>query len=165
MPFFACWKLKAWLGYDDALDTFGVHAVGGTMGALLTGFLATPTVNANLAKSAAAPLNPATANGLADRVLGGSLWLQQLAAIGVTLVLAIVGTTVIAFVVKALVGLRVSQETEYTGLDLGEHGEEGYTELTTGYGHSPQLATDARADNGLSMPANAREAALSNSLS
>src|SRR6266487_3640742 len=48
IPYFACWKIKAWLGYDDALDTFGVHAVGGTLGAFLTGVLATPTVNPNL---------------------------------------------------------------------------------------------------------------------
>ena len=49
VPFFACTKLKALFGYDDALDTFGVHAVGGTLGALLTGFLARNAVNANLA--------------------------------------------------------------------------------------------------------------------
>jgi Amt family ammonium transporter len=46
VPFFACWKIKAWLGYDDALDTFGVHAVGGTLGALMTGILATSSVTA-----------------------------------------------------------------------------------------------------------------------
>ena len=161
VPFFACWKLKAWFGYDDALDTFGVHAVGGTMGAFLTGVFATPAVNSNLVKSVAAPLNPATTNGLADRILNHSLWVQQLMAIGVTLVLAIVGTTIIAFIVKTLVGLRVSQETEYTGLDLGEHGEEGYTDVTTGYGHSPLSPANAR-EGVLSMQANARDAALSN---
>src|SRR6185436_9050359 len=48
IPFFACWKIKAWLGYDDALDTFGVHAVGGTLGAFMTGILATSSVNGNL---------------------------------------------------------------------------------------------------------------------
>ena len=49
VPFFFCWKVKAWFGYDDALDTFGVHAVGGTLGALLTGMLARNSANANLA--------------------------------------------------------------------------------------------------------------------
>src|SRR5213075_371697 len=69
VPFFACTKLKSWFHYDDALDTFGVHAVGGTLGAFLTGLLATATVNSNLSLSATAPLNPATQNGLA-KIIG-----------------------------------------------------------------------------------------------
>ena len=113
IPFFACYKLKHWLGYDDALDTFGVHAVGGTLGALLTGIFATPAVNGNL-------------NTNLKDIVGNTLWLEQLKAIGVTLALAIVGTTVIAYIVKAVVGLRVSEEVEIAGLDLAEHGEEGY---------------------------------------
>jgi Amt family ammonium transporter len=127
VPFFAVWKLKAMLGYDDALDTFGVHAVGGTMGALLTGFLATDTVNSNLSYIAdAASANPATKNGLAKLVSSHMLWVEQLKAIGVTLVLAVVGTVVIAYVVKAVVGLRPSEDVEHAGLDISEHGEEGY---------------------------------------
>jgi len=113
IPYFACWKIKAWLGYDDALDTFGVHAVGGTLGAFLTGVLATPTVNANLSTNLAS-------------VVRHTLWLEQIKAIAVTLVLAVVGTTIIAFIVKAVVGLRPSGEVETSGLDLAEHGEEGY---------------------------------------
>jgi Amt family ammonium transporter len=108
VPFLACWKLKAWLGYDDALDTFGVHGVGGTLGALLTGLLADKSAN---------PIVEGLANGL---------FLAQIKAILVTIVLAVVGTTVIAFIVKATIGLRVSEETETVGLDLVEHGEEGY---------------------------------------
>ena len=113
IPFFAIMKVKAWLGYDDALDTFGVHAVGGTLGALMTGFLATPSVNGNL-------------NTNLKEIVGKTLWLEQIKAIGVTLVLAIVGTIIIAFIVKAVVGLRTSEEVETIGLDLAEHGEEGY---------------------------------------
>src|SRR2546429_4634860 len=64
VPFFACTKLKTWLGYDDALDTFGIHAVGGTLGAFLTGIFATASVNPNLSLSTGAPLNPAPQNGL-----------------------------------------------------------------------------------------------------
>lgn len=124
IPWFFCFKVKSWFGYDDALDTFGVHAVGGTLGALLTGILADPAVNANIAK--ASPANPATTNGLAAAVTGHMAWLEQVKAIGVTLVLAIVGTVVIAFIVKAVVGLRPSEETETVGLDVSEHGEEGY---------------------------------------
>jgi Amt family ammonium transporter len=122
VPFFACWKLKAWLGYDDALDTFGVHAVGGTMGAILTGLLATSSVNGNLTE-----VNTyAKDNGLAERVANGGLIFEQLKAIGLTLALSVVGTVIIAYVVKAVVGLRPSPEIETMGLDLSEHGEEGY---------------------------------------
>lgn len=124
IPWFFCFKVKSWFGYDDALDTFGVHAVGGTLGALLTGILADPAVNGNIAK--ASPANPATTNGLAAAVTGHMAWLEQVKAIGVTLVLAIVGTIVIALIVKAVVGLRPSEETETVGLDVSEHGEEGY---------------------------------------
>jgi Amt family ammonium transporter len=126
IPWFFCYKVKSWFGYDDALDTFGVHAVGGTIGALLTGILADPAVNSNLALSTSDPKNPATQNGLANIVTGHMLWLEQVKAIGLTLVLAIVGTVVIAFIVKAVVGLRPSDEVEVAGLDLAEHGEEGY---------------------------------------
>jgi Amt family ammonium transporter len=118
IPWFFCWKVKSWFGYDDALDTFGVHAVGGTLGALLTGVLARSNVNSGLA-----------ADYLTKYVTNSKfqpLVLEQLKAIGVTLVLAIVGTTIIALIVKAVVGLRPSAEVEVNGLDLAEHGEEGY---------------------------------------
>ncbi|MBM3878149.1 MAG: ammonium transporter [Verrucomicrobia bacterium] len=108
VPFLACWKLKAWLGYDDALDTFGVHGVGGTLGALMTGLLATPEAN------------PVVAD-LAEGLLGA-----QLLAILLTLALSVVMTVIIAFIVKAIVGLRPTEEVETLGLDLAEHGEEGY---------------------------------------
>ncbi len=133
VPFFAVWKLKAMLGYDDALDTFGVHAIGGTMGAFLTGILATAkSGNVNIVSNLADVgnkmdlANAATQNGLAKLVSDGGLWLEQVKAIGVTLVLAVVGTVVIAYIVKAVVGLRPTPEVETAGLDLAEHGEEGY---------------------------------------
>jgi Amt family ammonium transporter len=108
-------KVKAMFGYDDALDTFGVHAVGGTLGALVTGFLATTDVNGNLATN------------LKD-IVGKTLWIEQLKAIGLTLVLSIVATVVLAFIVKAVIGLRPSAEVERQGLDINEHGEEGYVD-------------------------------------
>ena len=74
VTFLACTKLKNALGYDDALDTFGVHAVGGTLGAFVTGIFASTDVNPNLATN------------LKD-IVGQSLWIEQLKAIGVTLVL------------------------------------------------------------------------------
>jgi Amt family ammonium transporter len=113
IPFFACTKLKSALGYDDALDTFGVHGVGGTLGALVTGFLATADVNANLKTN------------LAD-IVGKSLWMEQIKAIGVTMVLAIVGSGILMTVVKATIGLRPTDEGEEEGLDQVDHGEAGY---------------------------------------
>ena len=127
VPFFFCYKVKGWFGYDDALDTFGVHAIGGTLGAFLTGILATDKVNVNLSLIAdAAAANAATKNGLAKLVAGGGLWVEQLKAIGITLTLAVVSTVIIAYITKAVVGLRPTPEVETAGLDLAEHGEEGY---------------------------------------
>jgi Amt family ammonium transporter len=108
VPYFAIAKLKAWLGYDDALDTFGVHGVGGTLGALLTGILADENVNSVVA-------------GVKEGLL-----MNQIKAILVTMVLSIVATAIIAFIVKALLGLRPTEEVEVSGLDVAEHGEEGY---------------------------------------
>ncbi len=120
VPYLACTKLKAKFGYDDALDTFGVHAVGGTLGAFITGVLATASVNSNLTGA------PAVKNGLAKLVTDGGLWSAQLKAIGLTLVLALVATLIIAYLVKVTIGLRPSEEVERQGLDINEHGEEGY---------------------------------------
>src|SRR6266508_4279533 len=125
VPFFACTKLKSWLGYDDALDTFCVHAVGGTLGAFLTGLLATASVNPNLLLSGAGSPNPATRNGLA-RIVGHTLWLEQLKAIGITIVFTVVGSAIIGAVVRGLIGLRIAPEIERQGLDINQHGEEGY---------------------------------------
>ena len=113
IPFFACTKLKSWFHYDDALDTFGIHAVGGTLGAFLTGVLATASVNPNLTKLA-----------------GHALWFEQLKAIAITIILAVAGTAIIGSLVKAVIGLRIAPEIERQGLDINEHGEEGY--MTSG---------------------------------
>jgi Amt family ammonium transporter len=108
IPYFAVAKMKAMFGYDDALDTFGIHGVGGTLGAILTGVFADERVNSAVA-------------GVKDGLL-----FAQIKAILVTLVLSIVATAVIAFVVKMFVGLRPEEEAETIGLDLVEHGEEAY---------------------------------------
>jgi Amt family ammonium transporter len=125
IPFFACTKLKAWLGYDDALDTFGIHAVGGTLGAFLTGLLATASVNPNLLLTVTGPPDPATRNGLA-KIVGHTLWLEQLKAIGITIVFAVVCSAIIGAIVRGLIGLRIPPEIERQGLDINQHGEEGY---------------------------------------
>ncbi len=108
VPFFAVAYLKKILGYDDALDTFGIHGVGGTLGAILTGVFADPGTNSVVA-------------GLKEGLL-----MEQFKAVGLTIVWSVVATAVIAYIVKFTVGLRPSAETEETGLDLIEHGESGY---------------------------------------
>ena len=113
MPYIFVVFVKNMIGYDDALDTFGVHAIGGTLGAILTGVLATVDVNANL-------------NTNLKDIVGKTLVFEQLKAVTLTLVLAIVGTVIIGFVVKVIVGLRPTPEAETMGLDLSDHGEEGY---------------------------------------
>jgi Amt family ammonium transporter len=118
IPWFFCFKVKQIFGYDDALDTFGVHAVGGTLGALLTGFLARTSANGNLKADWMKPY-------VTDSIMQPLVW-EQIKAIGVTLALAIVGTVILGSIVKAVLGLRPSEETETVGLDLAEHGEEGY---------------------------------------
>jgi Amt family ammonium transporter len=113
IPFFACVKLKGWLKYDDALDTFGVHGVGGTLGALLTGIFATAEVNGNL--------NTNLAN-----LVGHGLWIEQLKAMGLTIGMALAGTLILAFLLKAILGLRLDPDQEEQGLDIIDHGEAGY---------------------------------------
>ena len=114
VPFLAVIYLKAKLGYDDALDTFGVHAVGGTLGAVVTGLLATADANANL-------------NTNLKDLVGNGLVIEQLKAIGITLALSLAATLVIGLAVKVLIGLRPSEEDEARGLDITDHGEEGYS--------------------------------------
>jgi Amt family ammonium transporter len=137
VPYLAVTKLKSALGYDDALDTFGVHGVGGTLGALLTGFLATAEANPNLNTNLAA-------------VVGKTLWLEQVKAIGLTLVMAILGTIVVATVVKKVVGLRPDSEGEEDGLDQLDHGEAGYhLDETGGAAETPESAVAMSAIAGM----------------
>lgn len=117
IPWFVCYKIKAWFGYDDALDIFGVHGVGGTLGLLMTGSLARNSVNPQLAINLNQYAN--------DTFFQPLIW-EQLKAIVVTVTIAVVGTTIIAYVVKGFVGLRAREEFETAGLDLSQHGEEGY---------------------------------------
>jgi Amt family ammonium transporter len=113
VPFLACTKMKAFFKYDDALDTFGVHGVGGTMGALVTGIFANPDANGNLKTNLTG-------------IVGHTLWLEQLKAMGLTVGLSVGATVVIAYAVKAAIGLRPSIEGEEDGLDQTDHGEAGY---------------------------------------
>lgn len=108
----AC-NMKARFGYDDSLDVIGIHGVGGTTGALLTGVFATTSVN------------PAGADGL----LAGNpgLFMVQLVSVVATMVYCFVGAYVLLKIVDAVVGLRVHEEDEVSGLDLSQHGENAYS--------------------------------------
>jgi Amt family ammonium transporter len=108
VPYFAVTYLKKWIGYDDALDTFGIHGVGGTLGALLTGVLASAEANPNI-------------EGMISGLVG-----EQLKAIAFTIVLSVVATVIIAYIVKFTVGLRPTKDDEQMGLDTTDHGEAGY---------------------------------------
>ncbi len=113
-------KVKGLFGYDDSLDVFGVHGAGGTIGALLTGVFAAKAVNAIFKDSHGNALPVGLIDGNAHQLL------NQLVGIGFAWVLAIVGTLVILKVVDLVVGLRVPAQDEIQGLDLSQHGEEGY---------------------------------------
>lgn len=111
--FVACGRVKQMLGYDDSLDAFGVHGIGGILGAILTGIFATTDVY------------PDGADGI---IYGGSWQLMagQIAAVGVTIILSVVASFVLLKLIDLTIGLRVDSETEMKGLDIAEHGEEGY---------------------------------------
>ena len=113
-------RVKARYGYDDSLDAFGVHGAGGTIGAILTGVFAVSAVNPIFKDS--------NGNVLASGLIEGNahqLW-NQLVGVAIAWALGIVGTLAILYVVDKLIGLRVSPEQETQGLDLSQHGEEGY---------------------------------------
>jgi Amt family ammonium transporter len=113
-------KVKPKFGYDDSLDAFGVHGAGGTIGALLTGVFAARAINPIFKNAQGSSL----AVGLIDG--NGRQVLNQLVGVGIAWVLGIVGTLVILKLVDLVVGLRVSPEHEVQGLDISQHGEEGY---------------------------------------
>ena len=113
--FFACTTLKNSLGYDDSLDAFGVHGIGGTLGAILTGVFAT---------RACRNIDGTNKLGLIE---GESrVFIGQIVATVVTWVFSLVATFILLKVIDVVMGLRVDQESEVIGLDLSQHGEEGY---------------------------------------
>jgi len=112
--------VKAFFGYDDSLDAFGVHGAGGTLGAILTGIFAVSVINPIFKDSMGNPLPTGGIDGHWGQLL------NQLAGVSIAWVISIVGTLVLLFVVDKIVGLRVSPEDEAAGLDLTQHNEEGY---------------------------------------
>jgi Amt family ammonium transporter len=118
---FMVFGVKSYFGYDDSLDAFGVHGAGGTLGALLTGFFAASVINPIYGKDAAGNNIP---TGAIDGHWGQIL--NQLTGVGVAWGISIAGTLILLFVVDKIMGLRVTPEQEVAGLDLSQHGEEGY---------------------------------------
>jgi Amt family ammonium transporter len=112
--YLACSKLKSMFGYDDSLDAFGVHGVGGSLGAVLTGVFATRAVN-NVVDG-----------GPVGLLEGGSILKGQIVAVVVTALFSVLVTIIILSILNVTMGLRVSQEDEVRGLDVTELGEEGY---------------------------------------
>jgi Amt family ammonium transporter len=108
--FFAVTKLKPALGYDDSLDAFGIHGIGGMVGAIGTGIVFAPMFGGP---------------GGADFVIGHQV-MTQLFTVGTTIVVSTVGTVIAMTVAKLVTGLRVTPEVEVNGLDIGEHGERAY---------------------------------------
>ena len=113
-------RVKARFGYDDSLDAFGVHGAGGTIGAILTGVFAVSVVNPIFKDS--------NGNVLASGLIEGNAHqlMNQVVGVAIAWALGVFGTLAILFVVDKLIGLRVSPEQETQGLDLSQHGEEGY---------------------------------------
>jgi Amt family ammonium transporter len=118
--YFAVTELKKRLGYDDSLDAFGVHGVGGFTGAILTGVFANSAINTVFKDASGAALPSGLLEGNSKQVL------NQLLACLVAIALGVVGSFVLLKIVDLLVGVRVNGEQETTGLDLTQHGEEGY---------------------------------------
>jgi len=119
--FFMVVSVKARFGYDDSLDAFGVHGAGGTLGAILTGVFAASAINPIFRDGQGNPLPSGLLDGNARQLL------NQAVGVIIAWVLAIVGTLLILKLVDVTIGLRVTQDEEVQGLDLSQHGEEGYS--------------------------------------
>ena len=116
----ACTLVKAKFGYDDSLDAFGVHGVGGTLGAILTGVFRHAGCRRRHAR------RPHGRQAGPHRRRHAPIMQAQIVAVIVTWILAAVGTFIILKVLDATMGLRVSREAEMEGLDVSQHDEEGY---------------------------------------
>jgi Amt family ammonium transporter len=118
--FFFVVIVKNKFGYDDALDAFGVHGIGGLLGAVLTGVFATNAVNGGLKDSAGKVLPLGLVDGNGQQVI------NQIIGSGIAIVLGLVGTFIILKICDVTLGVRADSKEETIGLDLSMHGEEGY---------------------------------------
>jgi Amt family ammonium transporter len=117
--YFFCTTIKNAFGYDDALDVFGVHCVGGIVGALLTGILVNPALGGS-------GVFDYTIGKIGEYSLTGQMW-SQITAVVVTLLWSGIGSAILYWIVDLIVGLRVSVDKEREGLDITDHGERAYS--------------------------------------
>jgi len=117
---FMVFVVKAKFGYDDSLDAFGVHGAGGTMGAVLTGIFAAAVINPVFKDKAGNALPVGAIDGHWAQVV------NQLGGIAIAWTISVIGTLVLLFVIDKTMGLRMNADEEYQGMDLSQHGEEGY---------------------------------------
>ncbi len=133
-------RVKHIFGYDDTLDAFGIHGIGGAIGAVMTGVLATSVINPMFKD----------VTGVATAVGGiDGNWMQvvnQLAGIGIAIVLSSIGTFGILKVVDLVIGLRVNESDEISGLDASQHGETAYVFEPDSY--PPNAVAAFSADDG-----------------
>ncbi len=119
-----CYAMVVWVkarfGYDDSLDAFGVHGMGGTLGAILTGIFASSAINPIFKDAKGNPLPSGAIEGNWHQVL------NQFVGVGLAWIISIVGTLILLKLVDLVIGLRVTPEEEREGLDITQHGEEGY---------------------------------------
>jgi Amt family ammonium transporter len=132
-------SVKRAFGYDDSLDVFGIHGAGGTLGALLTGVFATRAVNPVFRNADGGALPVGLLDGNAAQLV------NQVAGVALAMLLASAGTLALLKLVDMLIGLRVTPEDELTGLDLTQHGEEGY-ELGMEIVTTPKPVTERRSE-------------------
>jgi len=118
--YFMVIKVKSWFGYDDSLDAFGVHGAGGTLGAILTGIFASSAINPIFKSANGTVLPSGGVDGNWHQVL------NQFIGVAIAWVISIVGTLILLKIVDVTIGLRVTAEQESEGLDVTQHGEEGY---------------------------------------
>jgi Amt family ammonium transporter len=145
--FLAVTEAKKHFGYDDSLDVFGVHGAGGTIGAILTGVFATSAINPIFKDAAGGALPVGLVDGNAGQIV------NQLIGAGIAIAFAAIGSLTILKIVDLVFGVRVKQEDELQGLDLSQHGEEGYNldldlvsmETASHQLASPPLVSAARA--------------------
>lgn len=119
--YFMVVKVKSWFGYDDSLDAFGVHGAGGTIGAILTGVFASSAINPIFKDAKTGAVLP---SGVLEG--NGHQLLNQLVGVAIAWTISIVGTLILLKLVDMTIGLRVTREHEIEGLDVTQHGEEGY---------------------------------------
>jgi ammonium transporter, Amt family len=139
--FFSATTLKHAIGYDDSLDAFGVHGIGGTLGAILTGVFAVALVNTPTGFAGTTHLGLVEGSSVA--------FSHQFVAVGIAWAMAIVGSLVILKIVDVCLGLRVEREDEYEGLDLSQHGESGYNEedaFGATYSEEPAGGTETKSN-------------------